>query len=76
MTLKEKNNLDRVLVGIEKTEKFMQKVKKRLEAIRKSIQNENVSYGELFELQNLSQYIDPSDIELREAAGIPEFDDD
>jgi hypothetical protein len=27
MTLKEKNNLDRVLVGIEKTEKFMQKVK-------------------------------------------------
>ena len=27
MTLKEKNNLDRVLIGIEKTEKFMQKVK-------------------------------------------------
>ena len=52
------------------------KVKKRLEAIRKSIQNENVSYGELAELQNLSQYIDPSDVELREAAGMPEFDDD
>ena len=52
------------------------KVKKRLEAIRKSIQNENVSYGELAELQSLSQYIDPSDVELREAAGMPEFDDD
>jgi hypothetical protein len=27
MTQKEKNNLNRVLIGIEKTEKFMQKVK-------------------------------------------------
>ena len=52
------------------------KIKKRLEAIRKSIQNENVSYGELVELQDLSQYIDSNDIELREAAGIPEFEDD
>lgn len=52
------------------------KVKKRLEAIRKSIQNENVSYGEMAELQSLSKYIDPSDIELREAAGMPEFEDD
>ena len=52
------------------------KVKQRLEAIRKSIQNENVSYGELVELQSLSQYIDSNDIELRQAADIPEFDDD
>jgi hypothetical protein len=52
------------------------KIEKRLEAIRKSIRNENVSYGELVELQDLSQYIDSNDIELREAAGIPEFEDD
>jgi len=52
------------------------KIKRRLEQIRKSIQNENVSYGELAELQSLSQYIDPNDIELKQAAGIPEFDED
>jgi len=52
------------------------KIKNKLEAIRKSIQNENVSYGELVELQSLSKYIDPSDVELREAAGIPEFEDE
>jgi len=52
------------------------KVKKRLEAIRKSIQNENVSYGEMAELQSLSKDIDPSDVELREAAGMPQFEDE
>ena len=52
------------------------KIKRRLEAIRKSIQNENVSYRELAELQSLSQYIDSNDIELRQAAGIPEFEDE
>ena len=52
------------------------KIKRRLEAIRKSIQNENVSYGELAELQSLSQYIDSNDIELRQAASIPEFEDE
>ena len=51
------------------------KIKKQLESIRKSIQNENVSYAELAELQSLSKYIDPNDIELREWAGIPEFED-
>ena len=38
------------------------KIKNKLEAIRKSIQNENVSYEELYELQSLSKYIDPSDV--------------
>lgn len=47
--------------------------KKRLEEIRKSLKNEDLSYGELSELQSLSQHIDKDDVELRQAAGIPEF---
>ena len=47
--------------------------KKRLEEIRKSLKNEDLSYGELAELQSLSQHIDKDDVELRQAAGIPEF---
>jgi len=47
--------------------------KKRLEEIRKSLDNENISYGELDELQLLSDYIDKDDVRLREAAGLPEY---
>ena len=39
-------------------------VQKRLEQIRKSIKAENISYGEIVELQNLKAYIEPDDIEL------------
>jgi len=46
----------------------------RLEAIRASLRAENISYGELAELQNdLIPYITPGDTELLEAAGVPEF---
>ena len=46
--------------------------KKRLEEIRKSIRNENVSYGELSELESLKDHIDSGDMELRQWAGVPE----
>lgn len=46
--------------------------KKRLEELRKSLRAENISYGELSELESLSQHIDKGDVELREAAGMPE----
>lgn len=46
--------------------------KKRLEEIRKSIQAENVSYGELAELQSLVDFIDGDDVELLEWTGVPE----
>ena len=49
------------------------KAKKRLEEIRKSLENENISYGELAELESLKKFIDKDDVQLREAAGIPEF---
>jgi hypothetical protein len=44
----------------------------RLEAIRASLRREDVSYGELAELQGLTAHIEPGDIELLEAAGVPE----
>jgi hypothetical protein len=45
---------------------------RRLEYLRKELKAERISYGELAELMDLAEYIDPDDVELREAAGIPE----
>ena len=42
--------------------------KNRLESIRKSIENESVSYGELMALQSLIKYIDKNDMVLLEWA--------
>ena len=50
--------------------------KKRLEYLRGELRNGSLSYGELSELQSLAPYIEEDDLELLEAAGIPEFSDD
>lgn len=50
--------------------------KKRLEQLRKALRAENISYGELAELESLKEYIDIDDVELRQAAGIPEFEEE
>ena len=47
-------------------------IKQRLEYLRKELRKERISYGEIFELQSLAKHIDPSDVELLEAAGVPE----
>lgn len=47
-------------------------IKKRLEYLRKELRAERISYGELAELQSLAKYIDPSDVELLQAAGVEE----
>jgi len=47
-------------------------IKKRLEYLRKQIENENISYGEIAELQSLAKYIDKGDIVLLEWAGVKE----
>lgn len=44
----------------------------RLESIRASIRAENVSYGELAELQDLVEFIAPGDDELLQWAGVAE----
>jgi len=50
-------------------------IRDRLEYIRHELRQERISYGELIELQTLTGYIDPGDVELLEAAGVPEFND-
>jgi hypothetical protein len=49
--------------------------KQRLEELRKEIQAERISTGELLELQSLIPYIDKGDVELLEWAGVPETTD-
>lgn len=44
----------------------------RLEYLRGELRAERLSWGEVAELQGLAEHIDPSDIELLEAAGVPE----
>jgi len=51
-----------------------EKPKKRLEYLRKELRAERISYEELAELQSLVEHIDPSDVELLEAAGVEEHE--
>jgi len=46
--------------------------KRRLEYLRGELRAERISQGELIELEGLIDYIDPSDVELLEAAGVEE----
>ena len=48
-------------------------IQARLEYLRGEIENERISYGELVELQDLAEHIDPSDTLLLQWAGVPEF---
>jgi len=50
------------------------KIEARLNYLRKQIQNENISYGEIAELQSLTKYIDKGDLLLLQWAGVPEFE--
>lgn len=47
-------------------------IKERLAYLRGEIDKECISYGEIFELQALAQYIDSEDVVLLEWAGVPE----
>ena len=50
----------------------MKNVQQRLEYLRGELRGERISYGELAELESLAKHIDPGDVELLEAAGVPE----
>jgi hypothetical protein len=50
-------------------------VAERLEHLRSRLRSESISYGELAELQGLAKYIEDGDVELLEAAGVPEYPD-
>lgn len=47
----------------------------RLEYLRVELRAERISWGELHELQSLSDHIAPGDVELLEAAGMPEHEE-
>jgi hypothetical protein len=47
-------------------------IQERLEHLRKQIRNENISYGEIAELQSLKEHIKPGDVELLQWAGVKE----
>lgn len=47
-------------------------IKKRLEYLRQEIEAERISYGEIFELQGLVNYIDKGDVLLLQWAGVEE----
>lgn len=51
-------------------------IAERLEDLRRAIRAENISYGEIAELQGLAEHIEPGDVELLEWAGVPEFPED
>jgi hypothetical protein len=46
--------------------------KARLEYLRGELRAECLSYAEVVELQTLVDFIEPGDVELLEAAGVPE----
>jgi hypothetical protein len=50
----------------------VRKAKLRLQYLRGELRGERISYGELNELQSLKKHIAPDDVELLEAAGVPE----
>lgn len=55
---------------------FADSQRERLEYLRGELRAERISYGESSELQSLTAYIDPGDVELLEVAGVPEFGED
>lgn len=49
-------------------------IKRQLKYLRGELRAGTMSYEELFELQSLAAHIADGDLELQEAAGIPEDD--
>ena len=47
-------------------------IKQRLEYLREQIRQENISYGEIVELQSLKEHIENNDVELLQWAGVEE----
>jgi len=50
----------------------MNEIQKRLEYLRGEIEKECISWAEIAELESLKEYINPDDVMLLEAAGVPE----
>jgi len=66
-------NTDNAIVEIP-TKALVDEMKAKLEYLRAELRAERISWGELVELQSLVPFIDKDDVELLEAAGVPEHD--
>ena len=53
-------------------EQILKDMNDRLEYLREQLRAETISYGELAELESLKGSIEVGDVELLEAAGVPE----
>jgi hypothetical protein len=53
-------------------DEYEEGIAKRLEYLRGEINAGRISWGEIAELQGLAEFIDPSDVQLLEWAGVPE----
>jgi hypothetical protein len=49
-----------------------EKIAERLEYLRDELRAERLSWDEVHELQSLAEHIAPNDVELLQAAGVPE----
>ena len=56
----------------DKRMKTNKKIQKRLEYLRKEIEAERISYGEVLELQSLAEHIDSNDTLLLQWASVEE----
>lgn len=54
-------------------EEVAEAIQGRLEYLRGELEAERISTGELIELQSLAPHIEEGDVQLLEAAGVPEF---
>jgi len=53
-------------------ERYIANVKEHLEYLRQELRAERISTAELATLQSMAKFIDKGDVELLEAAGVPE----
>lgn len=79
MNFRERQDLDRHITGNwgedsvgDDADEQPETIQQRLEYLRGELRAERISYGELAELQSLVEHIAPDDVELLEAAGVPE----
>ena len=71
--LKEDGTCPAQLAFYKRVRNKLAKIRVRLEEIRKEINNECVSTGEILELQSLVKFISNDDVQLLEWAGVEEF---
>ncbi len=71
--LAEQNSQEAIWDCKNEVEIYLDSPKARLELLRIELREDIISMGELAELQSLVKYIDPTDVELLEAAGVPEL---